>query len=343
MDAMAFRRHVRARRAMILTTAVLAWALTAPLPSRAQEATPRTEPADLAGTVTAAGSGTLGPVIEAAAEAFAEQAPGVEVAVEVSSSGQGFERFCAGEIDLATSGRPIQAEEGAACAGAGVAYDVFAVAYDGIAVVVNPANEVVACLTVDQLRQLWQPGSTVATWQDLDPAWPAEPIALHGRGQDSGTFQFFTQAIVGEEGAVREDYTVHDSHSAVADAVAGDANALGYLPFPRYLEAQDRVRLVGVDGDAGCVAPGPATIRDGTYAPLSRPMYVYAKRESLARPEVAAFLRFYFADAAGFAEAIGLVPAADEVYADNAAQLDEVIAGTSDPDGPAPAASTPAP
>ena len=340
MDPTARARYRRALGVMALAPAMLAWALVAPLASRAQDATPDSDLAGLSGTITAAGSGTLGPVIEAAAEAFAEQAPDVAVTVEISSSGRGFERFCAGETDLQTSGRPINDEEEAACAGSGVDYDAFEVAYDGVAVVVNPAADFLTCLTVDQLARLWEPDSAVSTWQDLDPAWPADPIALHARGEDSGTYQFFTQAIVGEEGLSRDDYTVHDSHQAIADAVAADEDAEGVLPFPRYEENRDTVKLIEVDAGDGCVAPGPETILDGTYAPLSRPMFLYVKRESLERPEVAEFLRFYLADHVAFAEAAGLVAdaAAQAALSDT---LGAAIAGTSDPDGPPSATPTP--
>jgi phosphate transport system substrate-binding protein len=318
-----------ARLAALLLIAVL---LTrAPTRIDARQATPDTPTA----TITAAGSATLGPALEAAAEAFAAESPDVEVTVERTSSGDGLARFCAGEIDLATSGRQIREEEATACAETGIAYDEYEVAFDGVAVVVNPANDAVSCLTVEQLGQLWEPDSTVATWADLDPAWPAEPIGLYGTGEQSGTYQFFTQVTVGEEGASRDDYNVTDGHPATAEGVAGDPNGLGFLPFPRYVENQDRLKLVAVDGGEGCVEPSPETIRDGSYAPLSRPLYVYVKRDSLARPEVRDYLTFWFADAAGFAEAAGLVPSQDEVYEANLTDLEAAIAGTSGPDGPA--------
>jgi len=339
MDARAFGRQGHRFAAPMIVAALLAWALVAPLTARAQEATPA---ADLAGAVTAAGSGTLGPVIEAAAEAFAAEAPDIAVEVEISSSGAGLKRFCAGETDLANSGRLIKEDEEAACAAAGIDYDVFEVAFDGVTVVVNPENDFASCLTVEQLQRAWEPESPVATWQDLDPAWPADPLALHARGEDSGTYQFFTQVTVGEEGVSRADYTVHDSHQAIADAVAADPNALGVLPFPRYEENQDTVKLLDVDGGDGCVSPSPETILDGSYAPLSRSMYLYAKRDSLTRPEVAAFLRFYIADHVAFAEAAGLVADPDEtVQTDLQTKLDDAIAGTSDPDGPPAATPTP--
>ena len=339
---MSSRSHRSRVPRMTVLFAVFIAAFVALIPAGvgAQQATPA-DGADAQGTVSVAGSATVGPILEAAAEAFAAEAPGVTVEVERSSSGAGIERFCAGETDLATSGRRIRDEEAAACAEAGVAYDEFEVAFDGVAVVVNPANEFVTCLTVDQLGRLWAPDSTVETWADLDPAWPADPIGLDGTGEESGTYQFFTQATVGEEGASRDDYTVTDGHPATADAVAADANGLGFLPYPRYVENRDRLKLVAVDGGEGCVEPSPETIRDGSYAPLSRPLYVYAKRDSLRRPEVQAYLTFWFADAAGFAEAAGLVASQDGVYEENRTGLDAAIAGTAAPDGPATPPATP--
>jgi phosphate transport system substrate-binding protein len=318
---------------------LLASLIVAPNAVNAQEATPvpyspGTDLAALSGAIEVAGSATVGPAVEAAADAFAEQAPDVEVAVERSSSGAGLERFCAGETDIATSGRPINEEETAACAANDVAYNEFEVAFDGVVVVVNPAVDFFTCLTVEQLGRLWAPDSDVATWADLDPGWPAEPIALYGTGEDSGTYQFFTQVVTGEEGVSRDDYTVTDGHPATADGVAEDENGLGFLPYPRYVENQERLTLVEVDGGEGCVAPSPETIRDGSYAPLSRPLYVYVKRESLERPEVAEFLRFYFADAGGFAEEAGIVPLDDAAYAANQAELDGALAGSTPPDGP---------
>lgn len=313
----------------------------------AQEGTPApsTPSADLAalsGTVEIAGSATVGPILQAAADTFVEEATDVKITVERSSSGAGFERFCAGETDVATSGRQIREEEAAACAEREVAYDEYEVAFDGVAVVVNPAVDFLSCLTVEQLGALWEPESDVSTWADLDPAWPDEPIALFGTGEASGTYQFFTQVVVGEEGVSREDYTVTEGHPATAEGVAEDENGLGFLPFPRYVENQDRLTLIEVDGGDGCVAPSEETIRDGSYAPLSRPLYLYVKRESLERSEVAAYLRFLFADAVGFVEAAGLVPMEEDVYEANAAELDAAITGESDPEGPPADGGTPA-
>lgn len=291
----------------------------------AAQATPEPISTEPTGTVTAAGSATLGPVLEAAGEAFLPVGPGVTVEVERSSSGAGIERFCADEVDLATSGRQIREEEAAACADAGVQFSEFEVAFDGVAVVVHPDNADVSCLTVEQLGAMWEPGSTVVSWSDVDSSLPDAPLTLYGTGEESGTYQFFTQVTVGEEGVSRDDYTVTDGHPATADAVAGDPSALGFLPFPRYLENQDRVKLVAVDGGSGCVEPSAETIQDGTYAPLSRPMYVYVSHAALNRPGVQAFLSFWFNDAAAITEAGGLVPTQDDIYAANLETLTAMI------------------
>jgi phosphate transport system substrate-binding protein len=342
MNRPSISKFVRRVGATILIGSVASWTLGTPTSIRAQDTTPVTDLAYLSGIVSAAGSATLGPTLEAAAGAFAEQAPAVRVLVEATNSGKGLEKFCGGETDLATSGRRIKTEEAVACAAAGVAYDELEVAYDGIAVVASPGSDFLTCLTIDQLKRAWEPGSTVVTWQDLDPAWPDEVIEFHSRGEDSGTYQFFTQAVVGKEGVSREDYAIHDGHSEVADEVAVDDNALGFLPFPYYEANRDRVTLVEVDAGDGCVAPTPETILDGSYGPLSRPMYLYVNRENLGRSEVAEFLRFYIARAAEFAKAGGIVgdPTAQ---ASLLARLEQAIAGTSSPDGPAATADRPNP
>jgi phosphate transport system substrate-binding protein len=291
----------------------------------AQPATPGSPDSSLP-AVTAAGSATLGPVLETAAEHFAADAPDISVVVDRTNSGDGIERFCAGETDIATSGRTIRDEEATTCDEVGVEFEV---AFDGVAVVVNPATTAVTCLTVDQLARIWEPGSTVDTWADVNASLPDEPLTLYGTGAESGTYQFFTQVTVGEEGVSRDDYTVTEAHPETADRVAEDPNGLGFLPYPRYVENQDRLTLLGVDEGDGCVKPSPASIQDGTYAPLSRPMYIYVSHAALTRPEVQAYLTFWFADAAALTEEAGLVPSSDGVYADNVATLEAHIAGTS--------------
>jgi phosphate transport system substrate-binding protein len=284
------------------------------------------------GPILVAGSATLGPVVEAAAEAFVAGGATALVEVERSSSGAGLERFCAGDVDIATSGRTIRDEEAEACASAGIEPLEFEVAFDGVAVVVNPANEAVSCVTVDQLRRMWEPGSDVDNWADVESTWPDGPLTLYGMGEESGTYQFFTQVVVGEEGVSRDDYQVTEGHPQTAEGVANDASGLGFLPFPRYLENQESLKLLEVDAGNGCVAPDGQTIQDGTYAPLSRPMYVYVNVDSLSSDDVRAFLTSWFGDAATIAQDGGLVPSSPAVYEDNLSALEAALDGGGTPE-----------
>jgi phosphate transport system substrate-binding protein len=313
----------------------------------AQDATPApyapgTDLGALTGKIEADGSSTVGPITEAVTEEFTKEAKGVQVAVDISGTGGGFKRFCAGETDLQDASRAIKPEEAAACQAAGVAYYVFEVAYDGIAVVSNPENDWVDCLTVDQLKQIWEKDSTVKNWSDVNPAWPSEAISLYGPGTDSGTYDYFTEQINGEQGVSREDYTPSEDDNVLVEGVAGDANALGFFGLAYYEQNQDKLNLVAVDGGEGCVLPNIQTVQDGTYKPLSRPLYVYVKVESLARPEVQEFLRFYLATAQDLAEEVGYVDSPVAVYVADQAKLEAAIAGTGTPDGPPAAEATPA-
>ncbi|MEA2525954.1 MAG: phosphate transport system substrate-binding protein [Thermomicrobiales bacterium] len=310
---------------------------------RAQEATPEATPlpytpgtdlGSLSGKIVADGSSTVGPITIAVAEEFGNQAGGVEVSVDISGTGGGFKRFCAGETDIQNASRAIKDEEITLCRDGHVEYFTFEVAYDGITVVVNPENDFVECLTVDQLKQLWQPNSTVKTWQDLNPEWPADTINLYGPGTDSGTFDYFTEQINGEEGASRTDYTPSEDDNVLVLGVAGDANGLAYFGYAYYVENQESLKVVAVDGGNGCVMPSKDTIRDGTYAPLSRPLSVYVTKESLARPEVQEFMRFYLANARELVDDVGFVDSPGSVYVSDQAKLEGAIAGTAQPDGP---------
>jgi phosphate transport system substrate-binding protein len=326
--------------------AALAVALVMPLAASAQDATvtpyqPSTDLGSLSGTVTADGSSTVGPITEALAEEFAGQASGVKIPVDISGTGGGFARFCAGETDLQDASRPIKDEEKVTCEAAGVNYFVFEIAYDGISIVVNPENDFVDCLTVEQLNKIWAPDSTVKTWQDVNPDWPADAISLYGPGTASGTFDYFTGAINGEEGASRTDYTPSEDDNVLVQGVAGDSGALGYFGFAYYEQNQDSLKLVSVDSGAGCTAPSKDSIRDGSYAPLSRPLFIYVNAESFTRPEVQEFMRFAIATAPGIVDEVGYVDSPVEVYVADQAKVEAIIAGTQAPDGPAAPAATP--
>ena len=249
------------------------------------------------GAVEIDGSSTVFPVAEAIAEEFQITYSEVRVTVGVSGTGGGFERFCGGETDISNASRPIDQDERDACAAAGVEFTEVPVAWDGLSVIVNPANDFVECLTVQELRRVWQPNSTVRTWRDVRPSWPAEDINLYGPGTDSGTFDYFTETINGETGASRPDFQASEDDNILVQGVSGDRYALGYFGYAYYSENAGRLKLVGVDGGSGCVRPSDETIEDGTYAPLSRPLFMYVRHSALAEPAVRAYVEFLLQNA----------------------------------------------
>lgn len=283
---------------------------------------PSADVGSLDGQVVVDGSSTVWPITVDVAERFAMVAPNVVVDVEISGTGGGFERFCAGESDIQNASRRIEADEIAACEAAGVAFHEFEIAFDGITLVVNPSNDFIDCLTLEQLRQLWGPESAVRTWSELDPAWPNAAIDLYGPGAASGTFDYFTQTIMGEEGLSRTDYTPSENDLVLVEEVATDVYALGYFGFAYYADASDRLQAVAVDGGAGCIVPTLETIADRSYQPLSRPLFVYVSDASLDRPEVREFMRFYQATAKEAVSAVGYVPVEDAVYVANQVELE---------------------
>ncbi|HWV56490.1 MAG TPA: PstS family phosphate ABC transporter substrate-binding protein [Longimicrobiales bacterium] len=274
------------------------------------------------------GSSTLYPVTEAVAEEFITARGGtVNVLIGISGTGGGFQLFCTGETDISNASRPMTLEEQNLCIEYQISGVELPVAYDGIAVVVNPGNASVACLTVPELRRIWQPGSSVRLWSDVRPEWPAEPINLYGPGADSGTFDYFTEVITGEPGAARYDYMASEDDYMLVQGVASDPNGLGYFGFAYYLENQDALKLVGVDNGRGCVAPSPATILNQTYEPLSRPMFLYVNGRAARRQAVADFVRFYMESAPELVPSVGFVPLGGQQYNVNIRRLESLIGG----------------
>jgi phosphate transport system substrate-binding protein len=263
---------------------------------------------ELGGRVEIDGSSTVYPVGVAVAEEFQIQNRGVRVTVGYSGTGGGFKRFCAGETDISGASREISESEREACAAAGVAFVEVPIAWDGLSLVANPENDFVECLTVDELRRIWEPGSTVRTWRDVRPDLPSEEIQLYGPGTDSGTFDYFTEVIVGEAKASRADYQASEDDNILVQGVAGDVYALGYFGYAYVVENRDRLKLLGVDGGAGCVLPSEETIADGSYAPLSRPLYMYVSLAATERPEVRAFVDFMLDNATELVPATGYHP-----------------------------------
>jgi phosphate transport system substrate-binding protein len=245
----------------------------------------------------------------------------VRVTVAQSGTGGGFKRFCAGETPISNASRPISDSERELCAQNGVDFVEFRVALDGLAVTVNPQNDFVECLTVQELRRIWEPGSTVRTWKDVRPEWPAEQIRLYGPGTNSGTFDYFTEEINGETGASRPDYTASEDDNVLVQGVEGDRQSLGYFGYAYVEENQGRVKKVAVDGGSGCVVPSPETVTSGQYTPLSRPLFIYLSRQALARPEVQAFVRFYLEHAPELVPQVGYVPLDAAAYQAELAKL----------------------
>lgn len=276
----------------------------------------------LAGQVQIDGSSTVYPVAVAVAEEFQIANPGVRVTVGFSGTGGGFKRFCTGETDVSDASREISDSERELCAESGIDFVEIPVAWDGLSVVVNPGNDFVECLTVDELRAVWSPGSTVTTWRDVRAEFPAEPIKLYGAGTDSGTFDYFTEVVVGETKASRTDYQASEDDNILVQGVAGDTYSLGYFGYAYYLENQERLKLVAVDGGTGCVAPSEATIADGSYAPLSRPLYMYVSRPATQRPEVRAFVDFMLDHASELVPPTGYHPLDEARYQALKAEFD---------------------
>jgi phosphate transport system substrate-binding protein len=264
---------------------------------------------ELTGRIQVDGSSTVGPLMTLAAERFRREEPRVRVTVGVSGTGGGFERFCRGETDISNASRPIKDEEQALCAKNQIPFFPIQVANDGISVVVNNQNDWAECLTVAQLKAIWEPRSKVARWNDLEARFPDEKLTLFGAGTDSGTFDYFTDAIVGEEGASRSDYTPSEDDNVTVRGVSGDKGALGYFGLSYYLENEQRVKALEVDGGDGCVAPSIETVQDGTYKPLSRPLFVYVNEDSLAdKPPIDPFLEFLIDNEPRLARGAKFVP-----------------------------------
>lgn len=263
-----------------------------------------------AGQIVADGSSTVFPLTQAAGEAYSGENADVKVSVGESGTGGGFEKFCNGETDLSNASREIKDEEKAICDENGVAFADLQVANDGIAIVVNSDNDWVDCLTVEQLNTIWAAGSEgkVSTWKDVDPSFPDEKLELFGPGTDSGTFDFFTKAINGEEKSSRTDYSATEDDNVTVQGVQGATGALGYFGLSYFEQNQDALKLLGIDAGDGCVTPDRETVQSGEYMPLSRPLYVYVSKESFARDEVRGFMDYFLANIDSLAEQALFVP-----------------------------------
>jgi phosphate binding protein len=268
----------------------------------------------VSGTVTVDGSSTVAPLSEAAADLFRSVEPGVNVTVATAGTGGGFQKFCAGETDISDASRPIKDEEAAACKAKGIDYTEVIVANDGLSVVVNPENTWAKCLTVKQLQTMWSPESEakIKNWNQIDGSFPDQPLTLFGAGTDSGTFDYFTQAINGKEGASRTDYSPSEDDNVTIQGVKGDKGAVGYFGLSYVEQNPDAVKAVEIDGGDGCVGPSKETVQDKTYKPLARPLFIYVKNSSYKdNPAVGAYVDFYVENEAKVADEalfVGLTP-----------------------------------
>ena len=268
----------------------------------------------LSGIVAVDGSSTVFPITEAIAEEFGKVHPKVRVTVGISGTGGGFKKFCIGEIDINDASRTIKSIEDKKARSNGTSYIELPVAFDGISVVVNPKNTFVDHLTTSELRRIWEPGSSVKTWKDVRSTWPNQPIKLYGPGTDSGTFDYFTKAINGKAHACRPDFTASEDDNVLVQGIAGDPNALGFFGYSYYAENKDKLKIVPIDHGQGPIAPSQITINDGTYKPLSRPIFIYIRSEAAQRPPVRSFVLFYLKHVREICEEVGYVSLPDSVY-----------------------------
>jgi len=305
-------------------------------------ASPSASAEALTGEITIDGSSTVYPITEAVAEEFQIANSGVQVTVAFSGTGGGFKKFCAGETDANNASRPIKStdkpgddgvegtaddvlSEATLCKNAGVEFIELKVAIDALAVVVSKENTFVDCLTTDELKSIWDLGSVVETWADVRAGWPAEKIDLYGPGADSGTFDYFTEVINGEAKRSRSDYTASEDDNTLVTGISGSQYALGYFGLAYVEENADKVRAVEVDGGKGCTAPSADAANDGTYVPLGRPLFIYPSVAALARPEVAAFFRFFLENTNTLSTEVGYIGLNDADLAAAKATLEAAL------------------
>ena len=266
------------------------------------------------------GSSTVFPISEAVAEEFQKANPNVRVTVGISGTGGGFQKFCRGETDISDASRPIRPAEIEACQKAGIEYIELPIAYDGLAVVVNPKNSWAASITVPELKTMWAPEAQgkVLRWNQIRPSWPNREIRLFGAGVDSGTYDYFTEAGVGKEGASRGDFTSSEDDNVLVQGVGSDELALGFIPFAYVEQTKDKLKLVPVedgkaDNGSGPIAPSAETVRDGTYQPLSRPLFIYVARKAADKPEVQKFVEAFFSGS-DLVREVGYVELTPQIY-----------------------------
>ncbi len=272
--------------------------------------------ATLSGTIKVDGSSTVFPITEAVAEEFRSVQPKVKVTIGVSGTGGGFKKFSRGETNLSNASRPIKDKEKAACEENNIKYLELEVAYDGLAVLVHPENDWVDHFTLEELKKIWEPAAQgkIMKWNQVRPEWPNEEMHLFGPGVASGTYDYFTEAVVGKSGSSRGDFTASEDDHVLVQGIAGDKFALGFFGLAYYSENKDRLKLIGVDNGEEVVKPSLETVKNGSYRPLSRPLFIYVNSTSVASPEVVEFVNFYIDNAGELSKDVGYIPLPDENY-----------------------------
>jgi phosphate transport system substrate-binding protein len=277
--------------------------------------------ADAATLIKADGSSTVFPITEAVAEEFQKKNPKVRVTVGISGTGGGFKKFCAGETDISDASRPIKVSEVELCLDNKISYIELPVAFDGLAVMINPKNDWATSMTVKELKKLWEPGAQkkITRWSQIRAGWPDKEIHLFGAGVDSGTYDYFTEAIVGKEHSSRGDFTASEDDNVLVQGIANDPLALGFFGVAYYEHNKDKLKLVAIDdenpknGD-GPILPEFNNVKDATYQPLSRPIFIYVNKKALDRPEISEFIKFYLTEGRPLVKEVGYIPLPDEVY-----------------------------
>ncbi|MHA6246474.1 PstS family phosphate ABC transporter substrate-binding protein [Pontibacter sp. CAU 1760] len=276
---------------------------------------------DLSGNIQIDGSSTVYPITEAVAEEFRTVAPDVKVTVGVSGTGGGMKKFTRGEIDIVDASRQMKAEEAEMATSNNISYIELPVAYDGLTVVINPENDWVKDITIDELKKIWEPAAqgTIKRWNQIRPEWPNEEIHLYGPGVESGTYDYFTEAVVGESGASRGDYTASEDDNVLVQGVSTDKFALGFFGYAYYEENQNKLKVVPVDdlndsNGKGAITPSLETVKDGSYAPLSRALFIYVNSKAVASPAAVEFVNFYLDNAAELSQEVGYIPLPDDMY-----------------------------
>jgi phosphate transport system substrate-binding protein len=309
--------------ALSLLLLTVAHAVAATSSKTPQSSVPALVP--LAGSIVVDGSSTVFPILEAVASEFQKTQSKVNVSVAVSGTGGGFKRFCMGEVDMVNASRPIKEEEKAKCAERNVRFIEFPVAFDGVTIVTSAKNDFLKCLSSAEVKKIWEPGSTIKSWNQVRAEFPNKPIRLFGPGHNSGTFDYFTEAINGKQGATRSDYVASEDDNVLVRGVQNDPTALGYFGYSYYLNNSKALKAVAVDGGQGCKVPNVESIRSGSYSPLARPLFVYVSEKAMARSEVQSLARYLVKDSGTLIEKVGYVSLTDKLHTLALERLDKKV------------------